>query len=43
MVIPRKYKDGHARTDCVDGFIQVIKETYMMHNVPVEAIVGPEH
>jgi len=41
--IPTKYKDPHGWADCVDGFIQVVKQTEMMHVVPVGAIVGPAH
>jgi hypothetical protein len=29
--------------DCVDGFIWVLKQTDMIHIVPVEAIVGLAH
>jgi hypothetical protein len=43
VVIPTKYKDRHGWADCVDGFIWVVKQTDMMHIVPVGAIVGPGH
>jgi hypothetical protein len=41
VVIPTKYKDRHGWADCVDRFIQVVKQTNKMHIVPVRAIVGP--
>jgi hypothetical protein len=41
VVIATKYKDLHSWADCVDGFIQVVKQTDKMHLVPVGAIVGP--
>jgi len=40
-VIPTNYKDPHGWADCVDGFIRVVKQTDIMHKVPVRAIVGP--
>jgi len=43
VVIPTKYKDPHGWADCVDGFMQVVKQIDMMHIVPVGAIVGPAH
>jgi len=43
VVIPTKYKDRHGWADCVDGFIRVVKQTDMMHSVPVGAIVGLAH
>ena len=43
MVIPTKYKDRHGWADCIDGFIQVVKQTDQMHIVPVRATVGPAH
>jgi hypothetical protein len=43
VVIPTKYIDLHGSADCVDGFIQVVKQTNKMHVVPVGAIVGPVH
>jgi len=43
VVIPTKYKDLHGWADCVDGFIQVVKQTDKMHIVPDGAIVGPAH
>jgi len=43
VVIPTKYKDPHGWADCVDGFIRVVKQTDMIHIVPVRAIVGPAH
>ena len=36
-------KDLHGWADCVDGFISVVKQTDMVHMVPVGAIVGPAH
>jgi hypothetical protein len=41
VVIPTKFKDVHGWADCVDGFIRVVKQTNMIHIVPVGAIVGP--
>jgi hypothetical protein len=43
VVVPTKYKDPHGWADCVDGFIRVVKQTDMMHIVPVGAIVEPAH
>jgi hypothetical protein len=43
VVIPTKYQELHGWADCVDRFIQVIKQTNMMHILPVGAIVGPVH
>jgi len=43
VVIPTKYKDLHGWADCVDGFIQVVKQTGKMHIVSVGAIVGSAH
>ena len=43
VVIPTKYKDLHGWADCVDGFIQVVKQTDKMHIVPIGAIVGTAH
>jgi len=43
VVIPTKYKDLHSWADCVDGIIWVVKQTDMMHIVPVRAIVGLAH
>jgi hypothetical protein len=37
------YNDVHGWADCVDGFIRVVKQTDMMHIVPVRAIVEPPH
>jgi hypothetical protein len=42
-VIPTKFKDFHCWADCIDRFIRVVKQTNMMHIVPVGAIVGPAH
>jgi len=39
----KKYKDPQGWADCVDGFIKVVKQTDMMHIIPVRAIVGPAH
>jgi len=41
VVIQTQYKDPHDWADCVDGFIQVVKQTDRMDIVPVEAIDGP--
>jgi hypothetical protein len=41
VVIPTKYKDRHGWADCVNRFIQVVKQTNKMHIVPVRAIIGP--
>jgi hypothetical protein len=43
VVIPTKYNDPDDWADCIDGFIRVVKQTDMMHIVPVQAIVGPAH
>jgi len=43
VVIPTMYKDLHGWADCVDGFIQVVKQTNKMHIVPVGGIVGQVH
>jgi len=38
-----KSKDLHGWAGCVDGLIRVVKQTDMIHIVPVGAIVGPAH
>jgi hypothetical protein len=38
-----KDKDLHSWADCVDRFIQGVKQTNMMHIVPIGAAVGPAH
>ena len=43
VVIPSKYNDLYGWADCVDRFIWVVKQTYMIHIVPVRAIVGWAH
>jgi hypothetical protein len=43
VVIPTKYKDPYGWADCVDGFIQVVKPTEMIHIVPAGPIVEPPH
>jgi len=43
VVIPTKYKDPHGWAECIERFIRVIKQTDMMHIVPVGAIVGLAH
>jgi hypothetical protein len=43
VVIPTEYKDLHSWAKCVDGFIRVVKQTNMMHILPVGAIVGLAH
>jgi len=43
VVILIKYKDPYGWADCVRRFILVVKQTNMMHIVPVGAIVGPAH
>ena len=43
MEILTKYKDPHGWADCVDGIIQVVKQTNKMHIVSVGAIVGLAH
>jgi len=43
VVIPTKYKDLHGWADCVDRFIQVVKQTNKMYIVPVVAVVGPTY
>jgi len=40
VVIPTLYQDLNGWPDCVDRFIWVVKQSDMMHIVPVEAIVG---
>jgi len=42
-VIPTKYKDLHGSADCVDRFIQVVKQRNKMHIIPVRIVVGPAH
>jgi len=42
-VIPIQYKDPHGWADYIDRFIWVVKQTDMIHIVPVRAIVGPAH
>jgi hypothetical protein len=34
LVIPTKSKDQHGWADCVDMFIRVVKQSYLMHIVP---------
>jgi len=41
VVIPTSYKDLHGCADCIDGFIQNVKQTDKKYIVPVGAIVGP--
>jgi hypothetical protein len=43
VVIPTKFKDLHGWADCVDRFIQVVKQRNKMHIVPVGAIVRLAH
>ena len=43
MVIPTKFKDLHSQADCVDGFMQIVKQTNKVRIVPVGAIVGSPH
>jgi hypothetical protein len=43
VAITTNDKDLHGWVDCVDGFIQVVKQTDMMQIVPVRAIVGLVH
>jgi hypothetical protein len=43
VVIPEKFKDPHRWADCVDEFIQVVKQTDKMNIILVGAIVGPAH
>jgi hypothetical protein len=43
VVIPTQHKHPHGWANCVDGFIRVVKQTDMVHIVPVGAIVGPAH
>jgi len=43
VVNPTQYKDCHCWADCVNGFIQVVKQTNTMHIVPVGAVEGPAH
>jgi len=43
MVIPTMYRDLHGCADCVDRFIRVVKQTDMIHIVPVGAIAEPAH
>jgi len=42
-VVPTKYKDPHGWADCVHRFIRIVKQTDMIHVVPVGAIVEPVH
>jgi hypothetical protein len=41
VVLPIQYKDWNGWADCVNEFIQVVKQPYVMHIEPVRAIVGP--
>jgi len=43
VVIPTKLKDLHGWADCVDGCNWVVKQTDVIHIVPVGAIVEPAH
>jgi len=43
VVIPTKYNDLHGWADCVDGSIRVVKQTNIMHIMPIGAIVVPAH
>jgi len=43
VVILTKYNDLQGWADCVDGFIQVVKSTNKMQNVPVGVILAPAH
>lgn len=43
MVIPTKFNDFHGWANCVDRFVQVVKQTNIMLIVPGGAIVGPVH
>jgi len=43
VVISTMYKYLHGWADCVDGFIQVVKQGDKRHIVPVGAIVGCAH
>jgi hypothetical protein len=43
VVVPTKYTDLHGWADCFDRFIRVVKQTDIIHIVPVGAIVGLEH
>jgi hypothetical protein len=40
VVIRTKYKDPHRWAECVDRFIQVVKQTNKMRILPIGAIVG---
>jgi hypothetical protein len=41
VVIPTTYNDLDGWADCVDAFIQVVKQTNKIHIVPIAAIAGP--
>jgi len=43
VVIPTKNNDPHGWAECVDKFIQVVKQIDTMHTMPVGALVGPAH
>jgi hypothetical protein len=37
------YKYPHGWAGCIDGFIWVVKQTEIMHSLPVGAIIEQEH
>jgi len=41
VIIPTKCKDLHGWANCLDGFIQVVKQMNKMHIVPIGACIGP--
>jgi len=43
VVIPIMYKDSLSWADCVDGLIQIVKQTNRMQTLPIEAIAGKTH
>jgi hypothetical protein len=43
VVIPTKFKDPHGWANCVDRCIRIVRQTDVIHIVPVAAIVGMAH
>jgi hypothetical protein len=43
VVLPTQFNELDGWADCVDGFIQVVKQTNKTHIIPVGAIVGLAH
>jgi len=43
VVIPTQYKDLNSYADFIDGFLWAVKQTEIIHSIPVRGIVGPVH